>query len=190
LLSQTEIIQLVVQALDRLKIPYMLAGSVAAGIHGVARATRDSDIVAALQSGDGRWLADALGTSFYLDADTAEQAIQRMTSFNAVYIPEPFKVDFFVLGQRPYDREAFARRLVLPLSPSSSLAAHWQTPEDVVLSKLKWFRMGQETSEVQWRDILGLLKLQGASLDAAYLRRWAAEENVLDLLERAWREAA
>lgn len=189
MLTQTEIIGLVLAALDRLEIPYMLAGSLAAGVHGVARATRDGDIVVALKSGDGRRLAEELGTNFYLDAETAEQAIQRQTSFNAIYMPEPFKVDFFVLGTGAYATEAFRRRLSLPLSPSSTQTACWQTPEDVVLSKLKWFRMGQETSEVQWRDILGLLKLQGALLDSEYLRRWAGQEGVLDLLERAWRDA-
>ncbi len=143
-----------------------------------------------MQPGDGRRLAEALGTTFYLDAETAEQAIQGQTSFNAIYVPEPFKVDFFALGSGVYAKESFRRRLALPLSPSSAQTAFWQTPEDVVLSKLKWFRMGQETSEVQWRDILGLLKLQGASLDSEYLFRWAVEEGVLDLLERAWREAA
>jgi len=180
----------VLDALDRLGLPYMLAGSLAAGVHGVARATRGVDIVAPLQRGDGRRLAEVLGTSFYLDAESAEQAVLEQTSFNAIYVPEPFKVDFFVLGTGAYAREAFRRRLAMPLSPSDSQTAYWQTPEDVVLSKLKWFRMGQEASEIQWRDILGLLKLQGAAIDSAYLRRWAEQEGVFDLLERAWREAA
>ena len=60
----------------------------------------------------------------------------------------------------------------------------------MVLSKLKWFRMGGESSEAQWRDVLGLLKMCGASMDSAYLRQWADQEGVGDLLERAWREAA
>ena len=60
----------------------------------------------------------------------------------------------------------------------------------MVLAKLKWYRLGGEVSDMQWRDVLGVLKLQRGSLDADYLRRWAAEERVLDLLERALREAA
>jgi hypothetical protein len=188
--TQTEIIQLVVEALDRLEIPYMLAGSLAAAVHGVARSTRDGDIVAALEGGDGARLADALGPNFYLDRETAERAIQSRSNFNAIYIPDPFKVDFFILGPGPYDQEAFRRRLVLPLDPSASREACWQTPEDVVISKLRWFRQGNEASEVQWRDVVGLLKLQGDALDSAYLCKWAEREGVLDLLERARREAA
>jgi len=97
-------------------------------------------------------------------------------------------VDFFPLGPGAYEQEAFRRRLAMPLSRSSLRNASWQTSEDVVLSKLKWFRMGGENSDVQWRDVLGLLKMRGQSMDGAYLRKWAEQERVIDLLERAWRE--
>ena len=37
-----------VEVLDRLAIPYMVGGSVASSIHGIARPTMDVDLVAAL----------------------------------------------------------------------------------------------------------------------------------------------
>jgi hypothetical protein len=37
----------------------------------------------------------------------------------------------------------------------------------------------------RWNDILGVFKVQGTNLDMAYLRRWAANLSVTDLLERA-----
>ena len=43
-------------------------------------------------------------------------------------------------------------------------------------------------SERQWRDILGVLKIQAGGLDLGYLREWAVELNVSDLLERALKE--
>ena len=64
------------------------------------------------------------------------------------------------------------------------------SPEDVILSKLEWYRMGGEVSERQWRDILGVLKTRLGELDLDYLHRWAKELNVSDLLERALKEAA
>ena len=30
--------------------------------------------------------------------------------------------------------------------------------EDVVLSKLEWFRLGNEVSQSQWRDVIGVLQ--------------------------------
>ena len=61
--------------------------------------------------------------------------------------------------------------------------------EDTILSKLEWYRRGGETSERQWEDVIGVMKVQGEQLDEAYLDRWAAELGVSDLIERARREA-
>ena len=41
-----------------------------------------------------------------------------------------------------------------------------------------------------WRDVLGVLKTRAGELDQAYLREWAGELQVADLLERALREAS
>jgi len=60
----------------------------------------------------------------------------------------------------------------------------------VILAKLEWYRLGGETSERQWSDILGVLKVQGDALDAAYLRHWADTLAVADLLQRALAEAS
>ena len=63
------------------------------------------------------------------------------------------------------------------------------SPEDAILAKLEWYRMGNEISERQWRDVLGVLKMKSGEIDRAYLRRWAKELQVSDLLERALSEA-
>jgi hypothetical protein len=64
------------------------------------------------------------------------------------------------------------------------------TPEDALLHKLVWFRMGGETSERQWRDVLGVLEVQAGVLDDAYLDRWAVHLAVTDLLGRARTDAS
>lgn len=58
-----------------------------------------------------------------------------------------------------------------------------------MLNKLEWFRLGDEVSQRQWNDAVGVLRVQHASLDRAYLARWAAELGIGDLLETAWEEA-
>ena len=61
------------------------------------------------------------------------------------------------------------------------------TPEDTILRKLEWYRAGGETSERQWNDVRGVLKVSGGRLDAVYMRHWATYLKVDDLLERLWR---
>jgi hypothetical protein len=50
---------------------------------------------------------------------------------------------------------------------------------------LDWYRQGGEVSELQWRDVVGVLKLQVGRLDFQYLRHWAQELGILGLLDRA-----
>ena len=59
------------------------------------------------------------------------------------------------------------------------------SPEDVVLHKLLWYRRGHEVSERQWRDVIGVLRIQGDALDRQYMETWAADLGIADLLRRA-----
>ena len=73
---------------------------------------------------------------------------------------------------------------------ATTLSAKFASPEDTILSKLEWYRMGDEVSERQWRDILGVLKTQAGELDMDYMQMWAKELKVSDLLQRAIQESA
>ena len=62
------------------------------------------------------------------------------------------------------------------------------SPEDVILSKLRWFRQGGEASEQQWNDVLGVIAVQKDKLDLHYLRDWAEKLGIADLLNQALME--
>jgi hypothetical protein len=64
------------------------------------------------------------------------------------------------------------------------------TPEDIILAKLEWYRIGNEVSDRQWQDIQGALKTQSGRLDLEQMQRWAGEPGVADLLKRALKEAS
>ena len=101
-----------------------------------------------------------------------------------------FKVDIFIPKERAFDQQQLARRIAEPIGPGEDTQIWVLTPEDVVLAKLDWFRLGGEVSERQWRDILGVLKTQQATLNLEYLRQWAQDLDVADLMERALEELA
>jgi hypothetical protein len=101
-----------------------------------------------------------------------------------------FMIDVFVSKGRPFDRLAADRARPqaideAPDAPRFPVAS----PEDTVLAKLEWFRLGGETSERQWWDVVGILKVT-EDADRPYLRLWADSLGVADLLERALADAA
>ncbi|MBE2252371.1 MAG: TetR/AcrR family transcriptional regulator [Myxococcus sp.] len=49
--------------------------------------------------------------------------------------------------------------------------------------------VGGETSDRQWRDVLGVMRAQAGRLELDYLRRWSQAQGTLDLLERVLNEA-
>jgi hypothetical protein len=183
------VLQPVVRVLEQLAVPYYIGGSVASMVHGEYRQTADVDIVADLKSEQAQSLAESLEGEFFVDESMIRDAIAHRGSFNVLHLTEFFKVDVFISKGRRYDREATRRSRKEIIETEPPVEAFMATPEDVLLAKLEWFRLGGEVSDRQWRDIMGICKVQQDSLDLAYLRHWAQELNVGDLLERAFTDS-
>ena len=175
----------VVDALDQLGIRYHLGGSYASSIHGIPRQTQDIDFVVDLRLSQAGQLATKLEGDFYVDEQRARQAIERRSSFNLVHVGSGIKVDFFVRGDEPFDLEEFARHRPELLQTEPERRVFVKTPEDTLLRKLQWYRLGGEVSDRQWSDVLGVARIQGDRLDRPYLERWSGELGVADLLQRA-----
>jgi len=175
---------LVIDALEQVGALYVIGGSLASTVHGVVRTTLDTDIVADLNLQQARPFADLLAGAFYLDSESIRHAIRIRSSFNVIHLATMFKVDVFVPKGRPFDRQQMARRQPWVADPDSGRVFFVASPEDTILAKLAWYRLGDEISDRQWRDILGVLAVQGDRLDFAYMRQWAAILDVSDLLER------
>ena len=163
----------------------MLVGSFASSSYGPARYTQDADLIVKLNRNQIDSFVQAFSGEFYVDRGLIEQALLRVGSFNIIHFQTTFKLDFFILRRDRYSEEAFSRRVQRHLDPDTGLTASVQTPEDVVLSKLEWYRRGGEISDSQWRDVINILKAQADRLDTNYLRKWGEELGVSGLLHRA-----
>ena len=177
-------------ALESMGSEWYVGGSVASSVHGIPRATQDADIVATLRPGQGKRLADLLGDDFYMDADTAESAIRARRSFNVIHLDTMFKVDIFVAKGDAYGRRAMESRLLRVVSEEPPLSLPIATAEDTVAHKLYWFRRGNQRSEKQWRDLVGVLRILGARLDLARLELACVDLGVADLVAAALGAAA
>lgn len=93
------------------------------------------------------------------------------------------------MPETSFGKEEFSRRTLKQIDPRIDFITYVQTAEDVVLSKLDWYRQGGGASENQWRDVTAILKTQAERLDIGYLQKWAAELGVAELLERARQES-
>ena len=89
------------------------------------------------------------------------------------------------MGSTPLDEIQLARRRRVQVSSDPDRFLYVHPPEDILLQKLRWFRRGGEASDRQWRDILGIVHVQGERLDRDYLERTAGLIGVDDLLRRA-----
>lgn len=175
----------VVAVLDDLNIRYAIGGSYASSTHGAARYTQDADISVEPFHGKERLFALRFpADEYYADEQMIREAVSRRSSFNILHLPSAFKIAVFAQKDRPFDREFLARRRKAEVFGEGEGEYGVVAPEDIVLLKLEWFRLGGETSDKQWADVLGVLKTQGDAIDAAYLDRWAGEIGVKDLLDR------
>jgi hypothetical protein len=181
---------LVTDALEALGVTYAIGGSLASAVHGVMRATMDADLVADLRLEHVEPLAQVLGDAFYADAEMMRDAVRHHGPFNLIHLDTMFRVDVFVAKPREFDRSQLARRQSYVLSDDPPRHAYIVSAEDITLAKLEWYHVGGRTSDRQWRDILGVMKVQKNHLNHDYLRRMAATLGVSDLLKQALDEAA
>jgi hypothetical protein len=174
----------VVEAFDKLRIPYAVGGSVASSLHGLARSTQDVDVLALIRPEQATALATELQGEFYADERAIINAVRSQRSFNVIHLESIYKVDIFVAAGSGFDASQLERRQPKVVKDDPPKSAFVATAEDIVLAKLIWYRKGNEVSD-QRRDVRGVIEAKSGTLDLEYLRHWAAELGVPDLLDRA-----
>lgn len=171
---------------DSLGISYVVGGSLASSAYGTPRSTMDADVIADIPASQVESVARSLTNEFHVDVEMIREAVQQRSSFNAVYLATMFKADVFIARGDEWSREELSRGQVQQFETSDGpVRIRFASPEDTLLHKLFWYKLGNEVSDRQWSDVLGMLRIQAGALDRAYLDRWAPSLGVADLLDRA-----
>ena len=180
-MSNAEAFRRVAGALDAAKIPYMLVGSFASSHYGELRSTYDIDVVVAATPEQLRTFTNLLPIEeYYRDLESAIEAYNNNSMFNILDMVTGFKIDLILLKPGAFSQDAFRRRQLEMIEGNPLFVS---TPEDVIVAKLEWAKMGQSTRQIG--DVAGLLRKRWASLDHSYLGKWIAELG----LTSQWEEA-
>ncbi len=123
--------------------------------------------------------------TYYIDEEATRFAVRTRSAFNVIQLASMTKVDIYCSRDEPLAREELARRIFVDVDGQRLPCA---SAEDIILQKLMWFVEDGGVSDRQWRDVRGVIRVQGAALDRAYLERHASSHGVLDLLHRALNE--
>ena len=171
----------VLEATESAGLDFMIVGAIAAGTHGVPRATKDVDILVAV-TGDSK-LPDVIRTLDDIVEFEPQVVFDALTwgrrHVGKIRTSPPFKVEFFEVFDDPFVLEEFRRRRKV-FVPMLGRETWLPTPEDVVIQKLRW---GRSKDLDDARDILAV---QGPeTLDMDYVQSWCARHGTSARLEEA-----
>jgi len=170
---------------ESLGIPYYITGGVAAIAYGEPRTTQDLDIVISIQLADIPLLATELEQIGFYVPGLEDVVTGRMQTLQVTHIESIARADLIIAGNNEFDRIKLERRQQYEIPEGTEV--YLASPEDLILNKLRWGKRSQ--SEKQWRDVLGILKVQRESLDFDYLNIWAEYLELVEELNRVIEEA-
>jgi len=173
-----------VDLFEAMKIPYVLIGGLAVGVHGIPRPTHDVDFTIVLDRSKIKELFEASEELGYaVPAEYEGGWIDDVSGMSLVRVRKwmPGKsidVDMFLAESR-FQKSLIERREFVQVEDSHAWVA---TPEDLIILKL----VAGRPRDIG--DIMDIFLVQG-QLDETYLRKWAEELAVTDRLERILAES-
>lgn len=181
-MNEDDVVLSVIRRLEALGLEYMLVGSYASNAWGRPRSSYDADIVVNLSPRDADRIHQAFTPDYVVELEALRRDLEAGVMFNLIPHQGFFKVDIIPVRRTAFAREEFSRRRPVHALGSELWLA---SPEDTILSKLVWYRKGDEVSGRQMEDARDVYAIQRTTIDEAYLDRWAMDLGVQDLLARA-----
>jgi hypothetical protein len=168
-----------------LEIPHYITGGVAATTYGEPRTTRDLDIVIALPLTQLDLMVQRLENEGFYVPGVEDIRSGQLQTLGITHQETITRADLILAGTSPFHQSQFNRRRAIEIPGRGTL--YLASPEDIILSKLPWGKQSQ--FEKQWRDVLGILKVQGQTLDFNYLAQQAEVLKLTSMLIQAMTEA-
>ena len=167
----------VIDALERMKISYMLSGSLSSMYYSFPRATVDADFVIDLGEFNLSDLGEELGTAFKVDPQMSFETVGGTIRNIVDVVGTPFQIELFRLSSDPFDQRRFSRRIRVQLLDREV----WiPTVEDVIIQKLIWNRPKDR------EDLLGVIATNRSTIDRDYVDSWCDVLATGDLFEEIW----
>jgi hypothetical protein len=163
----------------------MIVGSYSSNVYGRPRSTKDADFVVQLSGDPIPELAKLLGPDIRIDPQMSFESVTGTMRYIAAHRASAFKVEMFLLTADPHDVSRFRRRQLVDFEGTKV----WlPTPEDVIVTKLRWSKGGNRGKDVT--DVEQILAVRSVTLDLDYIRQWCDVHNTRDLFERLLAAAA
>lgn len=180
--SFTAFVRLVLDAFNAADVTYLVGGAVALWAWGEPRTTADLDLVIdlpidamAVLSSELERRAMLVPVDIMLDLLIEDRAD---LPINAIHMTSGYKAEMFLLKPGDALREAgLRRRQLVDLGPALG-EVYVHSPEDLILNKLRFYRISQQTKHV--RDIASIVLNQAEALDMAYIESWVQTLNLAD----------
>lgn len=176
------------EILDKLQISYAIGGSIASSIYGQVRFTQDADITVEPFDDHAEKFYQDIKSDFYISKTAMYQALKDKTGFNLIHLSSAFKIDIFIRKDTNYQKQLLSRRKLIKLQDSHQNPVSVVSPEDIILLKLQWYKQADCSSERQWNDVLGVIKIRKKEIDIEYLRKWSCILGINELLQNALKQ--
>ena len=166
----------IAKILEKLEIPYIVTGGFAVAVLAKPRFTADIDIVIELIPQKAPQLAKELlsiDKDVYVSEEAMRDAIEHKGEFNFIHPQTGLKVDFWA---KRYPFEQFKRAIVKKIGGQE---IRFISPEDLILSKLIWYKEGQGTKQLE--DIKSVLEISKPDLD--YIKKWVRHQSTIEIFE-------
>ncbi len=169
----------VLEKIEGTGVPYMLVGALAAGTHGIPRATRDVDFLVPVTTGGGvNAIIKALeGIVLFEDQAVFDTLTWGKRHVGRTISAQPVKIELFEIFDDPFVLQEFERRqqIFIPILKRSGWVP---SAEDVIVQKLRWGR------SKDLDDVTDILAVQGTdTLDMSYIENWCAIHKTTDRLQ-------